>query len=261
MKNLFDQLKYYFKRVNFIFFDPKVECNICGWKGFRFNSDKWHPHTICPNCSSQVRQRLLWAAVNRIPEVSADKLLLKKSILHFAPEKILRENIKQFSFEYKTADMMVGGYRYPGIDYCLSISDLNSISNKSFDCVIALDVLEHARDHIKAMEEVHRILRDKGCFIVTVPQKDNLKTTMEDVNITDPLEREKIYGEPDHLRIYGDDFTDLLARNGFDVFVVDEKNFDEKIIKKYVLFPPVLSTNPLATNHRKIFFARKIRNY
>jgi SAM-dependent methyltransferase len=254
---LIDHIKYYLKRIYFIFFEPKVECNICGWKGFRFNSDQWHPFTICPNCSSQVRQRLLWAGIKMIQEIHIDKLISGRSVLHFAPEKFLRKNIEKISSDYKTADLLADGYNYSKIDYNIDISNLNKIKNDSFNCVIALDVLEHVKDHLKAIEEVKRILKYDGCFIVSVPQKDNLRTTFEETCITDPKERERLYGQSDHLRIYGDDFIELLTCRGFEVFILDEKDFDPNIVKKYVLFPPVLSYNSLATNHRKIFFARK----
>ena len=49
----------------------------------------------------------------------------------------------------------------------------------------------------------------------------------------------------------------LLEGVGFAVRAIDEKNFSPELVKKHVLFPPVLSTHPLATNHRKVFFAKK----
>lgn len=258
MKTIFNQIIYYFKRIYFIFFNPKVECNICGWKGFRFNSDKWHPYTICPNCNSQVRHRLMWAAVNSIEELKINKLFFEKSILHFAPEKFLRKNIEYICFDYKTADLLKDGYNYTKIDYNIDISDMNKINDCSFNCVIALDVLEHVANDLKAIEEVNRVLKHNGWFIVSVPQKDDLKITFEDASITDSDERERVYGQSDHLRIYGDDFSALLNLYGFEVFIVNESNFDLKISKRNVLFPPIYSTNSLATNYRKIYFAKKI---
>ena len=59
------------------------------------------------------------------------------------------------------------------------------------------------------------------------------------------------------MRIYGDDFAAMLKNAGFEVTAVNETFFDKNIVDRYVLFPPVLSKNPLATNYRKIFFGRK----
>src|SRR5207237_10588391 len=111
--------------------------------------------------------------------------------------------------------------------------------------------------HIDGIKEVHRILNVDGFCIFTVPQKDNLKKTFEDFSVTEPKEREKIFGQFDHLRIYGDDFTDILTSCGFKVTAINEFSFDKNIAAKYVLFPPVLSANPLATNYRKVFFGQK----
>ena len=124
--------------------------------------------------------------------------------------------------------------------------------------LIVFDVLEHVTNDKKALSEITRILKPGGLAILTVPMKDNLKTTFEDPSITDPKEREKVFGQFDHLRIYGEDFYDLVAKQGLDVEIVDHTMFDGDTIKKHVLFPPVLSKHPLATNYRKIYFGTKL---
>lgn len=50
----------------------------------------------------------------------------------------------------------------------------------------------------------------------------------------------------------------MLEQSGFKVTVVNEADFAVDLARKYVLFPPVLSTHPLATNYRKVFFGRKV---
>jgi hypothetical protein len=66
-------------------------------------------------------------------------------------------------------------------------------------------------------------------------------------------------GQEDHQRIYGSDFIDHLTSAGFDVTVIDESSFDERFVAVDCLRPPVYSSHPLATNRRKVFFARKTR--
>jgi len=245
-------------QVYFKFAGNKVECNVCHFKTNRFGSDNWHPHTICQNCGSQVRQRLLMAALTNIEAVNLTKILKGKKILHFAPENMLRNFVKKNAAAYETADFLTEGYAYNAIDHILDISAMKEIPDESFDCLIACDVLEHVPEHIAAIKEIHRVLMKGGSCILTVPQKDNLKTTFEDASITDPEMREKVFGQFDHLRIYGDDFPDILKANGFDVTVVTEKNFAPELVEKFVLFPPLLSKHPLATNYRKVFFGRKM---
>lgn len=254
---IFRRLRYYFSKIVFSIFAPRVVCNICGWKDYRFNSDSWHPYTVCPHCYTQVRHRLFWAILNGHEKYSVQNLLKNKAVLHFAPEKELCSRVKSLCREYKTADYFAEGYHYEGIDFNTDISDMKSIGNELFDCVIAFDVLEHVTDDKKAIREINRILKSGGVAVFTVPQKDNLKITYEDPAIVAPEEREKAFGQFDHLRIYGEDFSDRVASQGFRVEFADEKIFDAAVTRKHVLFPPVLSAHPLATNHRKVYFAVK----
>ena len=234
----------------------KVECNICHYKANKLGSNRWHLYTVCPNCDSRVRNRLLFAAFTYCDDFSFGKLINDKSVLHFAPEASAREIIRSKAKNYKTADLFAG-YAYENIDYNIDISDMKAIGDASFDCVIACDVLEHVYNDKNAVNEVNRVLKSDGCAIFTVPQKDNLMVTYEDQTITDPKERERIFGQADHVRIYGDDFADILEKQGFKVKIIDEHSFDNVLVKKFVLAPPILSTDPLATNYRKVFFAQR----
>lgn len=135
--------------------------------------------------------------------------------------------------------------------------NLLEVPDNSFDLVIACDVLEHVADDSEAMSEIYRVLTDNGYVILTVPQEDNLSNKLEDPTITEPDERKRIFGQNDHLRIYGDDFNFFLESFGFSVTIVDENTFSTTMVRKNVLFPPELSTHPLATNYRKVFFGRK----
>jgi hypothetical protein len=100
-------------------------------------------------------------------------------------------------------------------------------------------------------------LKPGGYAILSVPQKDHLGRAIGDPDITDPEERLLEYGQRDHLRIYGWDFKEMLSSAGFNVAIVNEKSFPKRYAKKHVLYPPILSTRELATNFRKIYFARK----
>jgi len=250
---LFKLQQIYFQIVG-----SNVECNICHYKAHKFNSDSWHLYCNCPYCSSSVRQRLLMASLSSLDNFSFDNIISNKKILHFAPEKSLGKLIQRKAKEYRTADFFAEGYSYDKIDYNIDISNMKAIENESFDCVIACDVLEHVPDHIGGIREVYRILNKGGYCIFTVPQKDNLKVTYEDLSITDKKERERVFGQYDHLRIYGDDFITILQDSGFEVTAVNESFFVKDIVDHYVLFPPILSKHPLATNYRKIFFGKKI---
>jgi len=257
IKNAFKKQLLEISQVYFSIAGNKVECNICHYKANKLSSNLWHLYTDCPKCSSNVRTRLLYAALTTLDDLNEKKLIDGKSVLHFAPENSLTHFLRKKAGNYKTADYLAEGYDYGNIDYNMDITEMPQIADKSFDCVIACDVLEHVYNLKNGIKEVYRVCTDGGYCIFTVPQKDHLAKTFEDITINDPKERERLFGQDDHLRIFGDDFVDMMQDAGFKVTAVDESFFDKALVEKYVLAPPVLSKHPLATNYRKVFFGKK----
>ena len=232
-----------------------TNCNVCGWEGRAFTDDHWHPGTICPECGSQVRHRMLAAALDGqadIPGLDEQALLAGKAILHFAPERQLRNRISRAAGKYVTAD-----YDRGDCDLKLDISAMPSVADESFDVVISCDVLEHVPDDLAAMCEIRRILRPGGAAILTVPQMDPPASTDEDPTVLSESGREIRFGQKDHVRMYGDDFIERLRSAGFSVDVLTSENFPGDAVGRMVLAPPVKSPSPLATNHRRIYFARR----
>ena len=95
-------------------------------------------------------------------------------------------------------------------------------------------MLEHVPDDKKAMGELLRVLKPDGYAILFVPIDFSLEHTYEDLSITTPDEREKHFHQKDHLRLYGNDYPDILKEVGFKI---DGKNYldelDESAKKKY----------------------------
>ncbi len=234
-------------------FPIRVSCNVCGWRGRSFLSDSWHPHTICARCGSQVRHRLLFATLGTHAQLGFEQLVAGKRVLHFAPERFFPRHLRRRAAHYVTADFV----KKRSLDLQLDMCNMHTISDASFDLVIACDVLEHVPDDAVALQELHRVLADGGWAILTVPQVDGMPTKREDPTITSPAGREAAFGQVDHLRIYGEDFAKIVKDQGFTVTVVEANSFPPELVEEHVLFPPVLSDKPLATNHRKVFFAQK----
>ena len=184
------------------------------------------------------------------PGTSESGILSGKEILHFAPERQLRDRVKNAAVRYVTAD-----YDRGDCDLKLDMSSMPSVPDASFDVVIACDVLEHVPDDTAAMREIRRILRPGGTAILTVPQKDPPSFTDEDSGVTDPTEREKRFGQKDHARMYGDDFAQRLHNAGFNVQTIAVGDFPVEIQTCHILHPPRENPHPLATNQRRIYLA------
>jgi hypothetical protein len=228
-----------------------VQCNVCHWRGRHFKSDLWHKHSVCPICRCSIRHRLLCAALEHIEKLSWNRIVRARRVLHFAPERQIERMLRASATSYFSADC------HNRRDLKLDISEMSSVEDATFDLLIACDVLEHVEHDRRAIREIHRVLSPGGWAIITVPQQDNLAATFEDASIVDSSERERVFGQRDHLRIYGEDFSCTLESAGFRVKIVDEKDFPDELVKRHVLFPPELSLHPLATNFRKVYFARK----
>jgi hypothetical protein len=86
------------------------------------------------------------------------------------------------------------------------------------------------------MQELYRILKPGGIGVFQIPQDLNRETTFEDDSITDKAERTKIFGQYDHVRIYGRDYFDKLRNIGFKVEEVDyTATLTEDEVTKYCL--------------------------
>ena len=232
-----------------------TKCNVCGWEGRAFTDDQWHPGTICPSCGSQVRHRMLAAVLDGLSSASdrdEKSLLSGKSLLHFAPERQLRDRIRLAGATYTTADFDRGD-----CDLRLDISSMPTIPACSYDVLIACDVLEHVPDDTAAFHEIVRVLKPGGTAILTVPQMDPPSQTDENPNVKSEKEREKRFGQKDHVRMYGDDFQERLKRVGLIVTVIDKSRFSTSVLTNHVLYPPAENSSRLATNQRRIYFADK----
>ncbi len=49
--------------------------------------------------------------------------------------------------------------------------------------------------------------------------------TIQDPSVTNPAERERLFGQLDHVRVYGNDFVDIVAGEGFEVETIRPNDF------------------------------------
>ncbi|MCM4164193.1 MULTISPECIES: class I SAM-dependent methyltransferase [unclassified Arenibacter] len=173
-----------------------------------------HPreNVLSPSTLSLERHRLLWLYLKN--ETNFFTAHLK--VLHFAPEQAFYKRFRsQKNLDYTTTDL-----NSPLADVRADICQLPFAEN-SFDVIFCNHVLEHIPDDTKAMQELYRVLKPGGWGIFQIPQDLGRAITYEDNSITDKKERAKIFGQYDHVRIYGRDYFTKLRAIGFKVEEVD----------------------------------------
>ena len=169
-------------------------------------------NVLSPSTLSLERHRLLWLYLKNETNFCTGR----PKVLQFAPEQAFYKRFRQLvNLDYTTTDL-----NSPLADIKADICNLPFTDN-SFDIILCNHVLEHIPDDTKAMEELFRILKPGGWGIFQIPQDLNRETTFEDNSITDKQERAKIFGQYDHVRIYGKDFFAKLRQIGFEVEEVD----------------------------------------
>ena len=173
-------------------------------------------NVLSPSTLSLERHRLLWLYLTN----ETDFFTSKKKVLHMAPEQCFLARFRKLNHDYKTADL-----DSPIADVKADIINL-PFNDNSFDVIFCNHVLEHVQDDTKAMKELFRVMKKGGMGIFQVPQDLNRDVTFEDNSITDPKERAKIFGQYDHVRVYGKDYFDKLRSIGFNV---EEVNYSQKI--------------------------------
>jgi SAM-dependent methyltransferase len=219
------------KIVGFFYAGSNVTCPVCqnSYKKFlpygRINPRQ---NALCPGCLSLERHRLIWLYLKERTNFFTTKL----KILHVAPEAcFIKRFEKQHGENYITADI-----ESPLAKVKMDIHKIPFETN-SFDVVLCNHVLEHVDDDIQAMREIHRVLKPGGFSILQVPFFHPIAhTTFEDKSITDRREREKLFGQDDHVRKFGRDYPKRLQKAGLkaveDQFV---NELGDDLRKKYGL--------------------------
>ncbi len=186
-------------------------------------------NVLSPSTLSLERHRLLWLYLRDETDFFTSQT--KRKVLHIAPEQcFLNRFRKQKNIDYLTSDL-----ESPIADVKADICAL-PFEDESFDIIFCNHVLEHIPDDTKAMQELYRVMKTGGFGIFQIPQDLNRAVTFEDNSITDPKERTKIFGQYDHVRVYGLDYFDKLRSIGFKVDAVDyTKTISVEFVKKYAL--------------------------
>ncbi len=200
--------------LGLIYLGKGKECPVCGCKRTKFLPYGYvvqRDNALCPNCLSLERHRLMWLYLS----IETNLLVDRPKLLHIAPEvsimRPLKRRYTRVAQNYITADL-----ESPLADLHFDVQDI-PLKDEYAEVIICNHIMEHVEDDIKAMRELHRVMKRGGWGIILSPVEYDRPTTYEDDSITDPEERTRIFGQYDHRRIYGRDYAKRLRTAGFEV--------------------------------------------
>ncbi len=202
--------------VSWLYRGDRVSCPICGGTFRKFLPKvtpvgrPMRPNSKCPRCGASERHRHLWLYLQNRTSLFSEPL----RVLHFAPEWIIQKKLRRCpNLDYVSADLDPNRAMVE-----LDITDI-TYPNESFDVVLCSHVLEHVADDRKAIGELYRVLKPGGWAAVLVPIDHRRIKTFEDPGVLSAADRERLFWQADHVRLYGRDFKHRLEQAGFRVTV------------------------------------------
>lgn len=221
----------------------RYECPLCGFRssdldmvGYespvakKYKTVGMHLRSgMCWRCLSKERERMLFLYLRDVLHIFDGGSL---RILHIAPETMTAHHIlAEKNIDYVCGDLFVKGYDYPPYVHNMNVLDL-PFADEEFDIVICSHVLEHIEDDRKAMRELCRVLKKGGTGFLQVPMAVDLDKTIENLPANTPEDRLRLYGQNDHVRLYGLDYKDRLEECGFNVELF---KFPADLVSRYGL--------------------------
>lgn len=186
----------------------EVTCPCCGGRFRGFIPQPWGADGICPKCGAYERHRALWLWLRDYSGLLDAPI----RVLHCAPEPVIQGCLQDISsVDYESVDL-----ESPHAELHADLTDL-PLADDRFDLVIVSHVLEHIADEGAALSEIRRVLRSAGRAVVLVPVDRGLEATLEDDSVRTPEARLAVYGQADHVRLYGRDLVARLTAAGFEV--------------------------------------------
>jgi SAM-dependent methyltransferase len=174
-------------------------CPICDTDFARFM--RRHDNLMCVGCRSFARHRLMVLYLQRETEL----LSRSRRVLHIAPEPGVSTVLSAAPLlDTVTLDADDGAQVQVHAD-----ARALPFTDDSFDAVLCSHVLEHIPEDVDVAREMARVLREDGVALIQVPVDSDLEETYETAAPT-PADRQREYGQHDHVRIYARDVADRL---------------------------------------------------
>jgi SAM-dependent methyltransferase len=216
-------------------------CPIC-----RQSADTFNPYGVaqtpdaqCPNCGSMERYRLLFLYLFN----ETDLFKKPNTLIEIGPRKEFSQLLRSYpNIKYVGSDLSVN-FDHPRSNLEADMNFMPFSANLA-DFVIAYHVLEHLPKPQSGLLEIKRILKPGGIAFLQVSIDINRSSTYEDPNLTTDEDRIRIYGQKDHLRIFGNDFDKFISDAGFSV---NRVKYVEKFSPKTRTLLGLKDTFPLQT--------------
>lgn len=154
----------------------------------------------CPACGCTDRDRHLWLYMTA---AGMPARLQGASVLHIAPER----HIERLIAECRPARHVRGDLHPNRADHQRIDVQALPFGADEFDLVVCNHVLEHVDDPGRTLAEFHRCLRPGGVLIAQTPYAPQLKRTFELKTPQAPDYAKLLYGQEDHVRLFGDDIA------------------------------------------------------
>lgn len=211
----------------------RFACPCCGKSFRRFMAFGVvpRPHARCPGCLCLERHRLLFLYLRDCTTFFTSAL----RVLHVAPMAILQRRFNMlYNFCYVSVTDAFDTFAGSVPNVRSDVARLG-FGDEVFDVVLCSHVLEHLPNDRKALQELLRVLKPSGWAIIQVPIWSD--TTVEDPTVL-PRDRERVFGQWDHLRKYGPDFKTRPEEAGFAVKVNRyASELDSRTVVRHCLLP------------------------
>lgn len=164
-------------------------------------------NALCPLCGCLDRNRWVYWVLKE----KTDIFIADRTVLHFAPEKMIQKKMQNnVQCDYYAGDIVLrfGEHRI----------DVTKIPFRDdfFDYILINHVMEHIEEEEQAFRELRRVIKPNGKVVLSFPI--TLETeTIEKEGVCSEADRLKYYGQKDHVRLYGKDYKERLEAFGWEV--------------------------------------------
>ncbi len=192
----------------------------------------------CPSCNLDLRHRFFYAVFKKMYSSPSNI-----NLLHFAPEYPIYKIFKKLIKNYTPADID------PSLYYEAEKIDATNtnLPSQFYDVVIFNHILQFIKEDQLAIKELARILKPGGTLFIAVPLYGE-KTS--DGNDLSPNDRNLQFGAPHHLRMYGKDVKEMIAKEGFEITEYDFYKDMPYLVK-------IANKSPHSDSDRYLFVCKK----